>query len=98
MFNFSRATYKEKLDYMKRIDYLTESDINRKRPTLEDISRIHPSLNEFNPLLYTIYLQKNPDIDETEKMYYSQVIEKLMKKEKEIVDSVIKNMRNSSEN
>lgn len=98
MFNFSKASFKEKIDFMKKIDYLTNIDFTKNIYTLESISKIHPSLTETNPMLYILYLERNKDIDNEERVYYLKIIEKLSNKEKELFENIIKNMKDSSEN
>lgn len=97
VFNYKKSNYKDKIDFLNSINYLTEEDINNEKTTLEKISRLHPSLNEYNPLLYSIYLQSRKDLENDEIMYYQEVIRRLMENEKKLVDSVLNNLRDSTD-
>jgi hypothetical protein len=90
--NFSNKMSKE--DFLNSISYLSLDDLNNNKVTLEKLKRIHPSLNDYSPLLYSIYLQSRPDLDQSEKEYYTILINKLLENEKKIVDKALKVFNN----
>jgi hypothetical protein len=69
------------MDILNSIPVLSEQ--NPVKPvTLEDIQRIHTSLTLENPLTFQIFLTKRPDLAESEKAIYMQIIERLRANEK----------------
>ena len=57
----------------------------KKKPkvTLEDIKKACSFFDETNPVTYKIYLQKRPDLDDEEVVYYKDLIEQLELKAEE---------------
>jgi len=69
------------MDILNSIPILCET--NPVKPvSLQDIQRIHHSLNLENPLTFQIFLTKRPDLNETERGIYMQIIERLKANEK----------------
>jgi len=71
-------------DNLARI--LTKDQQRRnKQPkiTLEDIKKACNFFDETNPVTYKIYLQKRPDLDDEEVVYYKDLIEQLELKAEE---------------
>jgi hypothetical protein len=69
------------MDILNSIPVLSET--NPVKPvSLEDIQRIHSSLTLENPLTFMIFLSKRPDLAESEKGIYLQIIERLKANEK----------------
>lgn len=85
----------KKIDFINGIQYLKLEDITNNKCTLEGLKRLCPMFNEYNPLTYTIYLNSRPDLPEHEKIYYRELIERLIKKEKQLVDEALKILEDS---
>ena len=83
------------MDILNSIPILSE--LNPVKPvTLEDIQRIHPSLTLENPLTFQIVLTKRPDLAESEKAIYMQIIERLRANEKFRYESAMASMATAS--
>jgi hypothetical protein len=69
------------MDILNSIPVLSE--LNPVKPvSLQDIQSIHSSLTLENPLTFQIFLSKRPDLEETERKIYIQIIERLKANEK----------------
>jgi hypothetical protein len=79
------------------LNFLSENDINNNRCTLEKLERITPYLNKNNSELYKIYLVSRPDLGETVKEYYLNVINKIEANEKRYIDEALKILKDVSE-
>lgn len=88
---------KKKIDFINGIQYLRLDDITNNKCTLEGLKRLNPMFNEYNPMTYTIYLKSRPDLPDHEKLYYTELIHRLMSKEKEIVDQALKILENKND-
>lgn len=86
MFN-SKA---KKQDFLKSIDYMTASDLEKHKTSMERLKKICPLLHEFNPLTHSLYLQLNPDLSDEDRQFHMQVIATLMEKEKRQVSEALK--------
>ena len=75
----------KKFDY----NYYTESDINCNDCTLDKIQRISPHLNKNNAETYKLYLALRPDLGDTVKNYYLDLIKKIEDNEKKQIDQII---------
>lgn len=84
--NFSRS---KKFD----VNYLTEADIMNTDCTIERIQRLSPYLTKQSPELYKIFLAKRPDLGETVKEYYLELIKKLEENEKKKYEDALKVLR-----
>lgn len=58
-------------------NYLKENDINNNECTLEKLEKVSPYLNKNNAETYKIFLASRPDLGETVKEYYLNLIKKL---------------------
>jgi len=58
-------------------NYLKENDINNNDCTLEKLEKLCPYLNKNNPETYKVFLASRPDLGETVKEYYLNLIKKL---------------------
>lgn len=76
--NFSRS---KKYD----VNYLTTEDIMNTDCTIEKIQRLSPYLTKKSPELYKIYLAKRPDLGDTVKEYYLDLIKKLEDEERKLL-------------
>lgn len=84
-----KRTMKDKMDFLKSIDYSTSLD---NKPTIESLKKMSPTLHEYNAMTHTLYLAMRPDLDESEKLFHQEVIRKLMEKEKKLVDEALGKM------
>lgn len=82
--------------FFDSINYLSIDDLDDK-PTLEKIKKLSPLLNDYNPLTYTMYLQLRPDLPADQKHYYQLVVNKLVNKEKALVDEALKYLEDNAE-
>jgi hypothetical protein len=57
--------------------YLNENDINNDKCTLEGLEKVSPYLNTNNIETYKIFLASRPDLGETVKEYYLNLINKI---------------------
>jgi len=80
----------KKIDFINGIQYLTLDDITNNKCTLEGLKRLNPMLNEYNPMTYTIYLKSRPDLPDHEKHYYTELIKRLLSKEKQMMEEALK--------
>jgi hypothetical protein len=71
------------------IKYYSESDINCIDCTLDKIQRISSYLHKNNAEMYKIYLACRPDLGETVKDYYLDLILKLEENEKIKIENAI---------
>jgi hypothetical protein len=79
------------MDILNSIPVLSE--LNPVKPiSLEDVQAIHSSLTLENPLTFQIFLSKRPDLEESEKAIYVQIIERLKANEKFRYEAAIANM------
>lgn len=66
--------------------------------SLEDINKITPMFNDKNPLTYTIYLEANRSkLSEKEITAYEQLIQFLLKQEKDALDKVMQCLKDRRE-
>ncbi len=79
------------------IQYLSEKDINDNDCTLDKLQRMTPYFHKDNPELYKLYLASRPDLGETVKKYYLELIYKLEQNEKKDIDDALKVFRDTSE-
>lgn len=98
MFKRNNSNKMSKEDFLRSISYLTLEDISNNKVTLEGLKRIHPSLNDYSPLLYSIYLQLRTDLEQSEREYYLTIINKLLENEKKIVDEALKVLKDKEDN
>ena len=72
--------------------YLKHDDLNRV--PLENLYKVSPLLNEFNPLTYSIFLALNEkSLTEQEKTYYQCLIRAMFDTEKQTLEEVSKVMK-----
>lgn len=87
----------KKIDFINSIQYLKLDDITNNKCTLEGLKRVNPMFNEYNPVTYTIYLQSRQDLPNEERLYYEELIKRLVSKEKQLVEEAIKTMKTREE-
>ena len=79
------------MDILNSIPVLSE--LNPVKPvSLKDVQALHNSLTLENPLTFQIFLSKRPDLEETERNIYLQIIERLKANEKFRYESAIATM------
>ena len=79
---------KVKYDYK----YLKQDDLGRV--PLENLYKVSPLLNEFNPMTYSIFLAMNDKVlTEQEKTYYQCLIRAMFDSEKKTMEEVSKVMK-----
>jgi len=88
---------KKKLDFINGIQYLKLDDITNNKCTLEGLKRLNPMFNEYNPITYTIYLKARPDLPPHEKMYYEELIKRLLAKEEQLFKEALTIMETRNE-
>ena len=79
------------------ISFLNENDINNNKCTLEGLEKVSPYLNKNNAETYKIYLASRPDLGETVKEYYLNLIKKIESNEKRLIDEALTRLKDKSE-
>jgi hypothetical protein len=79
------------------INFLNENDINNNRCTLEGLEKVSPYLNKNNAETYKIYLASRPDLGETVKEYYLNLIKKIEDNEKRAIEEALTILKDVSE-
>ena len=80
------------------INFLNENDINNNKCTLEGLEKVSPYLNKNNAETYKIYLASRPDLGETVKEYYLNLIKKIESNEKRLIEEALTRLKDKSEN
>lgn len=88
---------KKKIDFINGIQYLRLDDITNNKCTLEGLKRLNPMFNEYNPMTYTIYLKSRPDLPDHEKLYYNELINRLLSKEREMMEEACKILQDKND-
>jgi hypothetical protein len=78
-------------------NFLNENDINNNRCTLEGLEKVSPYLNKNNAETYKIYLASRPDLGETVKEYYLNLIKKIEDNEKRAIQEALTILKDVSE-
>jgi len=78
-------------------NFLNENDINNNRCTLEGLEKVSPYLNKNSPEIYKIYLASRPDLGETVKEYYLNIIKKLEQNQLREINEALKILKDVSE-
>lgn len=78
------------------LNYMTEDDLN-DICTIDKLERITPYLNKGSPELYKLYLASRPDLGDTVKEYYQNMITKLEANEKRYIDEALKVLKDKTE-
>jgi len=79
------------------INFLNEDDINNNKCTLEGLEEVSPYLNKNNAETYKIYLASRPDLGETVREYYLNLIKKIESNEKRLIDEALTRLKDKSE-
>ena len=87
----------KKRDFLKSIEYMTASDLEKNRTSMERLKKICPMLHEMNPLTHSLFLKLNPDISEEDRQFHMQVIATLMEKEQRQVKEALKIFENNKQ-
>jgi hypothetical protein len=74
---------------MNKITYLTVSDVENYKCTLNDVMRLSPMFTEDNYMTYYIYLQCRPDLDAEERSYYESVMKELIECERNLLKTFV---------
>lgn len=78
-------------------NYLKENDINNNDCTLEKLERLSPYFNKNNPDTYKVFLASRPDLGETVKEYYLNLIKKLEQSQQREIDEALTVFKDVSE-
>ena len=78
-------------------NFLSENDINNNRCTLESLEKVSPYLNKNSAETYKIYLASRPDLGETVKEYYLNLIKKIEDNEKRVIQEALTILKDVSE-
>ena len=76
------------------INFLNENDINNNTCSLERLERVSPYLNKNSAETYKIYLASRPDLGETVKEYYLNLIKKIEDNEKRVIQEALTVLKN----
>ena len=79
------------------INFLNENDINNNKCTLEGLEKVSPYLNKNNAETYKLFLASRPDLGETVKEYYLNLIKTIEDNEKKHIDEALKIFKDVSE-
>ena len=79
------------------INFLNENDINNNTCSLERLERVSPYLNKSSAETYKIYLASRPDLGETVKEYYLNIIKKLEQNQQREINEALKILKDVSE-
>ena len=79
------------------INFLNENDINNNRCTLDGLEKVSPYLNKNNAETYKIFLASRPDLGETVKEYYLNLIKKLEQNQQRQIDEALLILKDTSE-
>lgn len=79
------------------LNYLNENDINNNKCTLEKLEKLSPHLNKNNAETYKIYLASNPDLGDTVKEYYLNLIKRIEDNEKKYIEKALLILEDVSE-
>ena len=79
------------------INFLNENDINNNRCTLDGLEKVSPYLNKNNAETYKIFLASRPDLGDTVKEYYLNLIKKIEDNEKRLIDEALLILKDTSE-
>jgi len=79
------------------INFLNENDINNNRCTLDGLEKVSPYLNKNNAETYKIFLASRPDLGDTVKEYYLNIIKKIEDNEKRLIDEALLILKDTSE-
>lgn len=71
------------------INYLNENDINNNKCTFENLEKISPFLNKNTAETYKIYLASNPNLGETVKEFYLNLIKRIEDNEKKYIEKAL---------
>ena len=77
--------------------YLNENDINNDKCTFEGLAKVSPYLNKNNAETYKIFLASRPDLGETVKEYYLNLINKMEQNQQREIDQALKIYKDVSE-
>jgi len=78
-------------------NFLNENDINNNRCTLDGLEKVSSYLNKNNAETYKIFLASRPDLGETVKEYYLNLIKKIEDNEKRLIDEALLILKDTSE-
>lgn len=78
-------------------NFLNENDINNNSCTFEGLEKVSPYLNKNNAETYKIYLASRPDLGETVKEYYLNLIKKLEQNQQREINEALKILKDVSE-
>ena len=78
-------------------NFLNENDLNNNKCTLQGLEKVSPYLNKNNAETYKIFLASRPDLGDTVKEYYLNLIKKIEDNEKRLIDEALLLLKDTSE-
>jgi len=80
-------------EFLKSIKEVNLDEIKEKKVSFESILAMSKTMNEYNPMAHSMYLQLNKGCLSADEIYFHQeVIKKLLSNEKKMVDQALKIM------
>lgn len=80
-------------EFLKSIKEVNLDEIKEKKVSFESILAMSKTMNEYNPMAHSMYLQLNKGCLSADEIYFhQQVISKLLNNEKKMVDQALKIM------
>ena len=79
------------------LNYLRYEDITNNNCTLDKLERITPYLNKNSTELYKLFLASRPDLGETVKEHYQNIINKIEANEKRDIEEALIILKDVSE-
>lgn len=90
--------FSNKKDFLDSIKDVTIKDNERKLVSFESIMEMSPLLTKYNAMTHSMYLQLNKDMLTNEEIiFHQEVIARLLKNEKYMVEQALKIMKNKEE-
>lgn len=78
-------------------NFLNENDLNNNKCTLQGLEKVSPYLNKNNAETYKIFLASRPDLGDTVKEYYLNLIKKIEDNEKRVIEEALTILKDTSE-
>ena len=79
-------------DILDSIPVIKEADVTDRKVTLEDVIKLHPTLDYEDPLTYAIFLDRRPDLSEEDKNCIIQIMRRLSENRQTLYNAVKKDM------
>lgn len=80
-------------EFLNSIKEVNLDEVKEKKVSFESILAMSKTMNEYNPMAHSMYLQLNKDCLSADEIYFhQQVIAKLLNNEKKMVEQALKIM------